>query len=73
MTSKFLLLILNIFHTFSSVSIADFEQVNVSWVKSLMKKELLSGPINASYLGWDKFNDFKPIWSFWLNIARKKF
>ena len=27
----FLLLTLNIFHTFSSVSIADFEQVNISW------------------------------------------
>ena len=28
----FLLLTLNIFHTFSSVPIAEFEQVNVSWV-----------------------------------------
>ena len=27
----FLLLTMNIFHTFSSVSIVDFEQVNVSW------------------------------------------
>ena len=27
----FLLLILNIFHTFFSVSIVDFEQVNVCW------------------------------------------
>ena len=29
----FLLLCLNLFHTFFSISIADFEQVNVSWVK----------------------------------------
>ena len=29
----FLLLCLNVFHTFFSISIADFEQVNVSWVK----------------------------------------
>ena len=28
----FLLLTLKIFHTFFSVSIVDFEQVNVSWV-----------------------------------------
>ena len=27
----FLMLTLNIFHTFSSVSIVDFEQVNISW------------------------------------------
>ena len=27
----FLLLTLNIFHTFSAVSIVDFEQVNVNW------------------------------------------
>ena len=30
--ARFLLLTLNIFHTFSSVSIVDFEQVNVGWV-----------------------------------------
>ena len=30
----FLLVTLNIFHTFSSISIVDFEQVNVSWVCS---------------------------------------
>ena len=29
---------LKIFHTFSSVSIVDFEQVNVSWVKSVFEK-----------------------------------
>ena len=36
-TSMFLLLTLKIFHTFSTVSIVNFEQVNVSWdvVKSL--------------------------------------
>ena len=28
----FLLLTLNIFHTFSSVSIVDFKKVNISWV-----------------------------------------
>ena len=28
----FLLLTLNIFHTFFNVAIVDFEQVNVSWV-----------------------------------------
>ena len=28
----FLLLTLNVFHTFSSVSIVDFKQVNFSWV-----------------------------------------
>ena len=28
----FLLLTMNIFHTFFSVSVVDFEQVNVSWV-----------------------------------------
>ena len=28
----FLLLTLNIFHTFSNVSVADFEQVNITWV-----------------------------------------
>ena len=33
-----LLLALNIFHTFSNVSIVDFEQVNVIWVVS-MKQE----------------------------------
>ena len=26
---------MNVFHTFSSVSIVDFEQVNVTWVYSL--------------------------------------
>ena len=30
-----ILLILDIFHIFFSVSIVDFKQVNVSWVKSL--------------------------------------
>ena len=30
----FLLLTFNIFHTFSSVSIVDFEQVNVTWAFS---------------------------------------
>ena len=28
----FLMLTLNIFHTFFSVSLVDFEQVNVSWL-----------------------------------------
>ena len=31
-----LLLTLNIFHTFSSVSIVNFEQVNTGWVNSNM-------------------------------------
>ena len=31
----FLLLTMNIFHTFFSVSIADFEQVNVSWASDI--------------------------------------
>ena len=31
----FLLLTLNIFHTFSGVSIVDFEQGNVNWVSAL--------------------------------------
>ena len=34
----FLLLILSIFHTFSSVSIVDFKQVNVRWVISFHAK-----------------------------------
>ena len=32
----FLLLTLNIFHTFSSVSIVDFEQANVSWICKIL-------------------------------------
>ena len=45
--------------------------------KSLMEKELLPRPINTFYVGSDKFNDFKSIWSLHekcqLNFARKKF
>ena len=46
----FLLLTLNIFHTFSSVSIVDFEQVDVSWkMWQLHTKVLhLSEALNAS-------------------------
>ena len=29
----------NIYYTFSSVSIVNFEQVNVSWVKTVQKKK----------------------------------
>ena len=32
----FLLLTLNIFYTFSSVSVDDFEQVNASWVRIIL-------------------------------------
>ena len=32
----FLMLTLNIFHTFSSVSVVDFEQVNVIWVYAIV-------------------------------------
>ena len=35
----FLLLPFNKFYTFSSVSIADFEWVNVSWVKKTIQKK----------------------------------
>ena len=34
-----LLLGLNIFHTFSNVSILDFEQVNVIWVVSVKQEK----------------------------------
>ena len=37
----FLLLTLNIFHTFFSVFVVDFEQVNVSWDRLLPKVLLL--------------------------------
>ena len=40
----FLLLTLNIFHTFSKVSIVEFEQVNVSWEPILhLKKQVFTG------------------------------
>ena len=38
----FLLLTLNIFHTFSVVSIVDVEQVNVSWVTRTNCNEMVS-------------------------------
>ena len=37
----FLLLTLNIFHTFSTVFIVDFEQVNVSWVLTMITQGML--------------------------------
>ena len=35
-TLVFLLLTLNIFHTFFSVSIVDFEQVNATWEHAIL-------------------------------------
>ena len=46
----FLLLTLNIFHTFSSVSIVDFQQVNGSWAIN-----------NQSTSFWSPFVDFEQI------------
>ena len=34
----FLLLPLNIFHTFSAVSIVDFEQASISWASTLFQR-----------------------------------
>ena len=37
----FLLLTLKIFHTFSSVTIVDFEQINVNWVVSFSRQRFV--------------------------------
>ena len=44
----FLLLTLNIFHTFFSVFIIDFEQVNVNWV--IIRPQRLRCSYNSGYL-----------------------
>ena len=47
----FLLLTLNIFHTFSSISIVDFERINVSWVVSFYVPENMRKPL-IIYVFW---------------------
>ena len=47
----FLLLTLNIFHTFFSVSIVDFEQVNVNWVGNTIQQNFGKLRLNGSD-GW---------------------
>ena len=48
----FLLLTLNIFRTLSSVSIVDFEQVNVSWVCMIMQRRIQN---SIKCLNWSVF------------------
>ena len=69
----FLLLTLNIFYTFSSVSIVDFEQVTVSWGYITFKANKAEDTANTSVWGevWVKIT-YNCSNEQWIQASEKK-